>query len=281
MISMFLVGLINPYGIKNILYVTTSYGNFYINQSICEMMAPRLDGIYLRFGYITHNIYGPFTYILIFFVISIYIIYKKGKITLRYFLLLVGVTVLSLLNIKNLSLFMIGAILPLALYLKDFFKIDQKENNIKLPNHIKSRFKIIIILLTIYTLIISYSVSTKSMNVVEIKNGVDFLIKNSKNKKMILYTEPGIGSYVEYRGLKPYIDTRAEIFLKANNKKEDIFKEYYLMEHQLLDHQKFLNKYQFTHLIISKTDTLYKTVSTSKDYQVIYRDTNYSIFKKK
>lgn len=119
------------------------------------------------------------------------------------------------------------------------------------------------------------------MNVVEIKNGVDFLIKNSKNKKMILYTEPGIGSYVEYRGLKPYIDTRAEIFLKANNKKEDIFKEYYLMEHQLLDHQKFLNKYQFTHLIISKTDTLYKTVSTSKDYQVIYRDTNYSIFKKK
>ena len=64
----------------------------------------------------------------------------------------------------------------------------------------------------------------------ELKPGIDYLEKNYDLRSVVLYTNYNNGSYAEYRGLKPYIDTRAEVFLKSNNHKEDIMMEYYFIQ---------------------------------------------------
>ena len=67
------------------------------------------------------------------------------------------------------------------------------------------------------------------------------------------------------------MDTRAEIFLKANNHKADIMKEYFLVQKKEISCQEFLDKYHFTHLIINQNDSLYDELLKNSNYKVIYK----------
>ena len=49
MIFMFLTGLINPYGIKNILYVFTSYGQKILKEKIIELLPLSFSSSYDKF----------------------------------------------------------------------------------------------------------------------------------------------------------------------------------------------------------------------------------------
>ena len=70
------------------------------------------------------------------------------------------------------------------------------------------------------------------------------------------------------------------MFLKSNNHKEDIMREYYFLQNGLLDYDKFINKYNFTHMIITKTDSLYDKVSKDKRYKIIYKGKGYKIYER-
>lgn len=267
---MLLVGIINPYGIKAITYVFTSYGNYYINHSVIEMFSPVCANGKL-------SIYFYCTYITIFIVIAIYIMHKKGQLQLRHMLLLMGVIFLAITAIRNYALLVIGAIPFLASYMKDLFP-KKKETKIVMSKKSKITYIGAIIFLLIYTIGV---ISIKKVSFTnELEKGIDVLLKNNKAEDIVLYTNYNDGSYAEYRGLKPYIDTRAEVFLKSNNKKEDIMKEYYFISNGVMDDKEFVNKYHFTHLIVSKTDNLYDYLSKDKSYKVIYKGKKYKIFEK-
>ena len=58
-ILMFICGFINPYGLDNILYVVKSYGNYYINNTVTEMLAISLnDKRILFYSYLFYLNYG-------------------------------------------------------------------------------------------------------------------------------------------------------------------------------------------------------------------------------
>ena len=62
------------------------------------------------------------------------------------------------------------------------------------------------------------------------KEGIDYLLDNNKREDITLYTGYAEGSYPEWMGIKCYIDPRAEVFLKENNKKVKTEKPYQNME---------------------------------------------------
>ena len=94
------------------------------------------------------------------------------------------------------------------------------------------------------------------------------------------------GGYLEYRGIKVYIDPRAEVFYKKMNTKKDVFDEYYELEIKNSNIDDFINKYKFTHLILTKDDTLYQKFKSDKyvlDYEekgIVKIYTLKSIYKK-
>lgn len=271
MFIMFLVGFINPYGIKNILYVITSYGNYYIDNLVIEMLPPVLLGT-------EYSIYGVLTFFTMTCVIAVYIIYKKSNISLRYGLLLLGVTILAITHIRNYSLYIIGAILPLALYLKNILRNNMKDKFI-IDKEYRRHYTLVICILFVYIILLVPITNNKFTNTLE--KGIDYLLKYNKKENIILYAGYNNGSYCEFRGLKPYIDSRAEIFLKSNNKKKDILKEYYLLSNNRLDYNKFIDEYKFTHLIVSKGENIYGYIKNDKKYKVIFKGKGYMIFERK
>lgn len=125
------------------------------------------------------------------------------------------------------------------------------------------------------------------LNTVSIVNIVNTSVKYTEVFKYIrtqknavrLWCSYNTGGHAEFFGVKPYIDPRAEIYLKANNQKEDIFLEYYqLMENPAKNYKKVMNKYKFTHIFLKDEGKFYKYVKRDKNYKKIMEEDGYVLY---
>ena len=258
-IIMLFTGLINPYGIDGLTYIFRSFGNSYINELVNEM-----------FPLVITDLVGKVCLFIIFIIVCIYIFYRKSKIKPRYFYILVGTIYLTFTAYKGLAYLLIGGILPLADYLKISFKKDDET--------VKS-YKCIFnssVLAVIFLLII---VGTDSfVFTYRYKDGIDYLLEREKASDITLYTRYNDGGYPEWSGIKCYIDPRAEVFLKKNNKREDVIEEYYLLQNGELNIEEFLEKYKFSHLLITENDYMYDKINNIDNYELIYQNKSISEF---
>ena len=245
---------INPYGLKAITYVFNSYGNEYISLIVTEMQP-------LSIG----TSYGLIFIIIFVNILFLFRIFKKGKFTLRQILLFIGLTYMAFINNRNVALWIIGVIPYLVLYLFPYLK----KQNIQCNKVITNKNYILIITTGIW-IIFLFSYFCQNGLHSFLKNGIDKLLANNNSQKIVLYTDALSGPYSEWRGLKPYIDVRSEVFIKENNKKEDILKEYYLLMYGKLYYKDFVNKYNFTHLIVRSDEAFYNQIIKDKDYKIIY-----------
>ena len=97
------------------------------------------------------------------------------------------------------------------------------------------------------------------------------ILKDNKAESSTIYTGYDAGSYIEYQGFKCYIDPRAEVFLKSNNKKEDIFIEYYNLQTGEINIKNFVEKYKFDYIIIDNYESILHTyIDELDEYTQIY-----------
>ena len=263
--GMVAVGLINPYGIRAITYLYTSYGFDEINYFVPEMSAANIN-----------SLLGLEIFSTIFLVFFALYIYKKGNYRLRYYLLALGTAYMAISSVRNYSFFIICGIIPLSYYLKDMnFELNDKNSD-------KRAFFIRKILIFMLLVSLSLTAIYKYTQYTDVKHqdlikGVECLEKFNKSE-VRLYTGYHSGSYLEFRGFKVYIDPRADAFLKSNNKKQDIMKEYTQMQAGKLYYKEVLNKYNFTHLLVENDDILYNYLAYDKDYKLIYSSGYYKIY---
>ena len=258
MVIMFLTGLINPYGIKNILYVFTSYGQKILNETIIELVP-------LSFS----SLYGKFIISVIFLVYFLY--FKCKNIPIRYYLLLFGTTYLAFDCSRSIALFMIGSLFPLSYLYKD--KILNIDIEMFIPIKIKSFIMILFLIILILYSFIPKNFYPKS------KEAIDYLVKNYNVENMKLYINFNDGSYAVYKEIKVNIDPRAEVYLKKNKHKSDIYKEYNSLSSNEISYKKYLDKYKFTHLLVEKDDSLYKKLrEDSYNYILIKKFKNYDVY---
>lgn len=258
---MILTGLINPYGINNLLYVFNSYGQNILEKTIKELQP-------LSFS----SLFGK---IHIFIILIIYIIYftSRKKIPIRYLLLLFGTTYLAFDTLRGVSLFIIGSFFSLAYLYKDIPNIDISKY---IPKIIKVLIAIILIIISLIIIFIPRNYYPDA------KEPIDYLVNNYIISDIKLYTSFSDGSYAVYKDIKCSMDPRAEVFLKKNNHKFDIYKEYYDLQMGIIDYNEYLKKYNFTHLLINKKDYLYnKLEKNSYNYIVIKEYENYIIYIRK
>mgnify|MGYP006918633247 FL=1 len=253
-IIMFLAGFINPYGIDAMTYVFKSYGVYGINNFVFEMMVPNIT-----------KDYGKVAYLTIFAVLLILSIKKKIKI--RYFFLVLGATYLALSAWRNYPLFLIICFIPLTYSLKEAFL---NIKNISLSTKQFALCVSVLILIGITFVITSPLISINKE--IEVKSATNYLLKHALKNSSTIYSNQLDGGYLEYYGFKPYIDNRAEVFLKANNQEKDIFKEYYNVQKGYLLPSEFLKTYNFTYLVVSKKDIIYQEMKENNKYKLVYKD---------
>ena len=253
-IIMFVFGFINPYGIEAMKYLFNSYGINQIDKIVNEMAPLTIKN-------------GIIIYIYILFIIITHVINKNNKVNLRYVLLILGTTILSLQHVKGELFFLISSIIVVNYNLKDTFPKEVEKNNIKINKY----FKIILIILLCIIILISF----KNKDYVKEDDNyyyeISEILKENNAESSIIYTGYNAGAHIEYRGFKCYIDPRAEVFLKSNNQKEDIIIEYYNFQLGKISVKDFINKYKFDYIIIDNYESILHTyIDEIDEYTQIY-----------
>ena len=246
-----LAGLLNPYGIRMLTYIFTSYGVNSIFSLVDEMKPFGIRGAE-----------DAFLFIAIVAVLVLYIFAKnKKRIRARYLLMLFGFLALGISSVRGMA----------QLILVLFFPIAELYKDVRLERVLDA--KIGRDALVVWCGITAVLVAGAAIFTVlpRIKNGpgesiceaVDAIDESVlklglEKENLKVYTGYNNGGYLEFRGYKPYLDPRAEVFLKKNNGKEDVLDEWLSYRTVNTEREKFLEKYDFDYVFTEGYDFLYK-----------------------
>ena len=265
-------GLINPYGIDGILYVIKSY-NSANSLDIIELMPPKVlsvNGAVIIVTIILLTIWLP-KFFKDVFVNKI----NKHQDFIRLYGLL-GTLLLSVLHIRNMW-FLLLWLCPVAIKKMETFTI-KKERKTKVFVTILSYTLTILMMCGIIILNNgSYYSLTNSDSKVAPMNAIKYMDKYEK-ESVILFTEFDNGAYCEFSGYKVYIDARPELFAKIINNKEDIISEYVDLKNGNIDFDKFILKYNFTHMISSNNTLLNAHLRECNDFKLVVEGNGYCLF---
>lgn len=261
-------GFLNPYGFEAMIYLFKSYGYEQVNAFVSEMQPVDIN-----------STLGKIAIMCMVIIPIIYCSYKKGVKRLRYILLAMGTAYMTMSSYRNLFLFALCAYFPLAEYLKDF-EIPVKQN----VNPKKTRV-IRYTTITLITLLIPLgfyggyeAAKPKNNEYVLLNETIDYIYDTTDANDVVLYTGYNTGGMAEFRGIRTYMDARAEVFVKKNNKKADIFEEYIDLKCGNVFYKEVLDKYNFTHLLLTSSDILYTYLQHDRDYKVVYSNEMYTLF---
>ena len=268
-------GLLNPYGIDNMLYLFSSYGedSFTI---IMEMKPTSLHGSEGNLLFITLGI----TIVILCFI-------RKKVPAIRFFLLFFGTLVLGLLQLKGIPYFMFFGVPAFTYVLRDLSILNRAKPIKKIATKTAKVLSIIFLSICfIYVCEARFFITndikfSQEDHLSHLDDAIEILDK--VEGPVILYTNFNDGQYLEFNGYHPYIDGRAEVFLKSNNKEYDYFYEYASMFDGGIYYRDFIDKYDFNYLIIhSNTDcTLYNALIHDEDFEIVYWSYDVNLFVRK
>ena len=247
-VLMVLVGLLNPYGIKMITFIFGSYGDGRFKDMVVELAS------FTPF----RSMFTAFVYLSIIAVVFLYIFGKDRKnIRVRYLLMFFGFLALGLNTIKGLSQVILVMFLPMALLYKNV-RIERVLDAKKGRNALMAWSGIIcaVIFAVGCPIVASGIKDYPSEAMVAAMDAIDLDVNGGAVGPV--YANYGDGGYVEYRGYKPYIDPRGEVFLKKNNGKEDILYEWDDFTKGKVKVEELLEKYQFDYILAREDDPFYK-----------------------
>ena len=117
----------------------------------------------------------------------------------------------------------------------------------------------------------------------------NYILENLDLENMHLFNEYNYGSYLLYRGIPVFIDSRADLYAPEFNgtknkdgkyEGRDIFTDYINTSNGSKYYEDTFEKYDVTHVILRKNTKLKMLLSKDKNYNEIYQDDNFIIYER-
>lgn len=111
----------------------------------------------------------------------------------------------------------------------------------------------------------------------------DYILNNIDIENMRLYNEYNYGSYLLFRGIPVFIDSRADLYSPEFNEDVNVFNDYLDLSGLNIDNvEEVLDKYGITHLIMYKDAKLRRFIEQDKErYEELYEDDHFCIYERK
>ena len=110
-----------------------------------------------------------------------------------------------------------------------------------------------------------------------------YILQNLDIENMRLYNEYNYGSYLLYRGIPVFIDSRADLYAPEFNEGKDIFSDYLSLSGVNNDKiEETLDKYGITHMIMYKNAKLRTFIKQDEEkYNLLYEDDYFCVYERK
>lgn len=242
----FAVLFINPYGAQSVFYIFRSYGDPTMSSTISELLQPSIrntDWLIMS--------------------VALLVAFTLGdkKMPVRYYLLCLGFYVFGCLHLRNAIYYYLAGSFVLC------YMMRVKEIHLK--------YNLIPVLPIILCGAVASSYSTKEDDYIY-KETLRRLASEYGVNGENIYCNFNCGSYADWAGYHPYIDGRAEVYLKKVNGVEDSFKEEMDLQKGKIWYKDFLDKYDFDYLIVEKDyePAFYNNLLHDSAYKVLFSVTD-------
>lgn len=216
------------------------------------------------------------------------LIFTKTKIKLSDLFMISGLCYLMFSTRRQVSMFsLIGSVVltRLLIDLVSRYTENGLEDAEKTAKHIG-----VVITLTILMVFLSYDsiksklddeyVSTTSYPV----EACNYILENIDLENARFYNEYNYGSYMLFRGIPVFIDSRADLYAPefSGNEAEDIFTDFINTSSIAKFYEDTFEKYDITHVIISKKSKTNMIITKTKDenYKELYSDDNFIVYER-
>ena len=216
------------------------------------------------------------------------LIFTKTKIRLSDLFMLSGLCYLMFSTRRQFSIFVLICSVILTKFIVDLINTYTKKGIKEFEETFRN--VLVVISLTVLIGLMSYDavkpklddkfVDSKSYPV----EACDYILENIDLSKARFYNEYNYGSYMLFRGIPVFIDSRADLYAPefSGNKDEDIFTDFINTSSVSKFYEDTFKKYNITHIITgknSKTNMLI-TKTHDKNYKEIYSDDNFVIYER-
>lgn len=223
--------------------------------------------------------------IIIFLVV---LMFKKTRIKLCDLFMISGLALLMIMSVRQLSMFSLIGSTVLSKIIVELITGYDNDPFINVFKRIIKPFVIIGMVLLVGWITydnIKNKYNDKFVDETEYPvQACDYILKNIDLKKAKFYNQYNYGSYMIYRGIPVFIDSRADLYTpEFNGLNDNIFNDYVKLEDITIFYEDIFKKYNITHIILSSKSKINIIMFGEKNqkYNKIYKDNNFVIYERK
>lgn len=231
--------------------------------------------------------------LIVFTVFLMFLIFTDTKLSLRDFFMLAGLTLLTFMTRRQASMFVIVCGFIFAKMSANFLRKYDKDGTDKVIKIMTSLLgKIFTVLLVILLSFIMYKgkinnefVNSSSYPV----KAADYILEELDINNMRLFNEYNYGSYLLFRGIPVFVDSRADLYTPQFNGEKnddgkyegkDIFSDYINTSNIGVYYENKFGEYDITHVLIRKNSKLNMFISRNDKYIELYGDNNFVFYQR-
>jgi len=220
-----------------------------------------------------------------FFIITLLIfIFTKVKLKLSDWLMIGGLTILAFITRRQQSMvYLIGMIVVIkaVCQLIDIYDKNGTKEMMELINTICGRIIVLAIVLIITLTMVkpklSYDFVPESQYPVK---ACDYIKENIDIENMKIFNDYNYGSYMLFRDIPVFIDSRSDLYTPEFNEGANMFTDFMEITNLVKDYEKKFEEYGITHVIQYVNSKLAAQLKKDDNYKEIYKDDSFIIFER-
>lgn len=229
----------------------------------------------------------------VFALLLFMLIFTDTKIKLRDLFMITGLTYLSFMSRRQVSLLvLIGGFIfsKLLTYLVEKYDEEGSKKFTQFMTTMIGRICTIAIVILVAFAIYKPKINNKYINSSSYPvEASTWMLENLDVQNIRLYNEYNYGSYLLFRGIPVFIDSRADLYAPEFNgsKNEegkyegrDIFSDYINISSIGTYYETKFEQYDITHVIVVKRAKLNMFLSRNSEYKELYSDDNFVIYER-
>lgn len=257
-----IAGMISPTGVTT--YTTFFKAILYTDTSFIGECQPS-------------NIHNNLPLFILLLIALLLIIMPKVKIKIRDLCLILGFGFMSLLAFRSSFFFFFISFVSILRLIKELIKNYRLGLNSNFLRY--ALYASFIVLLSSFYLknfwyIQGDSYIPKDLYPVDATN---FILKNLDYENMRIFNSFNYGSYLEFRGIKAFIDSRSGMYTEEFNPGCTVLEDWLKINEDSSNYEKIFNKYKITHVLVQGVN---EKLEEDEKYNKIYTDKYFSLYEK-
>ncbi len=216
------------------------------------------------------------------------LIFTKTKIRLSDLFMISGLCYLMLMTRRQQSIFVLIGSVILTRLIINMIKCYKEEELIEIEKVTKNT--LVAITLSILMILVSYIEIKPKLDDTYVDEqsypvaACDYIIENIDLENSKFYNEYNYGSYMLFRGIPVFIDSRADLYAPefSGNEDEDIFTDFISTSSISKFYEDTFKKYGITHIICYKKSKMNMIMTKTNDskYKQLYSDDYFVVYER-